>query len=103
MYGIGLSKGIGIENIRIHGKRHTLFKTDDNRLRMVDGTCPHRGAKLADGRVKGKNIQCPYHGWEFGGDGKLKKVPSSESLCCVCRTLVYLVKQFTVINDEALV
>lgn len=82
MYGIGLSKGIGIENIRIHGKRHTLFKTDDNRLRMVDGTCPHRGAKLADGRVKGQNIQCPYHGWEFDGDGKLKKVPSSKSLPC---------------------
>lgn len=34
--------------------------------------CPHRGAKLSLGRVlnhlHGARLECPYHGWQFGGD-----------------------------------
>lgn len=35
--------------------------------------CPHRGAKLSLGRVlthlHGARLECPYHGWQFAGDG----------------------------------
>jgi phenylpropionate dioxygenase-like ring-hydroxylating dioxygenase large terminal subunit len=34
--------------------------------------CPHRGARLSLGRVlhhlHGARLECPYHGWQFGGD-----------------------------------
>ena len=34
--------------------------------------CPHRGASLSLGRVlnhlHGARLECPYHGWQFGGD-----------------------------------
>jgi phenylpropionate dioxygenase-like ring-hydroxylating dioxygenase large terminal subunit len=34
--------------------------------------CPHRGAQLSLGRVlshvHGARLECPYHGWQFGGD-----------------------------------
>jgi phenylpropionate dioxygenase-like ring-hydroxylating dioxygenase large terminal subunit len=34
--------------------------------------CPHRGARLSLGRVllhlRGARLECPYHGWQFGGD-----------------------------------
>ena len=33
--------------------------------------CPHRGARLSLGRVvpqaQGARLECPYHGWQFGG------------------------------------
>ncbi|MGE0879393.1 MAG: Rieske 2Fe-2S domain-containing protein [Acidimicrobiia bacterium] len=37
--------------------------------------CPHREAKLSKGYVCDGNIVCPYHGWEFSGNGRLAKVP----------------------------
>lgn len=34
--------------------------------------CPHQGAQLSLGRVlnhlHGARLECPYHGWQFGGD-----------------------------------
>ena len=32
--------------------------------------CPHRGMKLAEGRVRNGQLECPYHGWTFGPDGR---------------------------------
>jgi phenylpropionate dioxygenase-like ring-hydroxylating dioxygenase large terminal subunit len=82
MYGLGLSQGLNLERIKIRSNEHVLFKTKDGRISMVDAVCPHRGAKLCNGKVKGNNIQCPYHGWEFSTNGTLMKVPSSGNIPC---------------------
>jgi phenylpropionate dioxygenase-like ring-hydroxylating dioxygenase large terminal subunit len=39
-------------------------------------TCIHRGASLGLGKVKGNHVQCPYHGWQFDGDGRCRTIPS---------------------------
>lgn len=31
----------------------------------VHGTCPHRGAQLAQGALHGNMLVCPWHAWEF--------------------------------------
>jgi nitrite reductase/ring-hydroxylating ferredoxin subunit len=31
----------------------------------VDDACPHHGASLADGRVRGTVVRCPWHDWPF--------------------------------------
>jgi len=31
---------------------------------------------LGDGKVRGDCIQCPYHGWEFNGEGDCQRIPS---------------------------
>lgn len=39
--------------------------------------CPHRGAKLAMGKLQDGNLECPYHGWRYrSGDGRCILVPS---------------------------
>jgi len=51
-----------------------LFGTRDDPKAMVD-RCPHRGAALSGGRLKDGNVQCPYHGWTFDGEGLLVDIP----------------------------
>ena len=52
-----------------------VFRGEDGALRAIDNRCAHRQLKLSGGRVEGCNVVCPYHGWAYGGDGKLCKVP----------------------------
>jgi len=43
--------------------------------------CAHRFAKLSAGKViDDDRIQCPYHGWEYGVDGKCVRIPSCPNL-----------------------
>ena len=37
--------------------------------------CPHRGVALSLGRVENGEIQCPFHGWRFGADGRCVATP----------------------------
>lgn len=45
-------------------------------VKVFRDVCPHRYARLSDGRVVNDNIQCPYHGWEFSADGRCAHVPA---------------------------
>ena len=80
LYGIGISKGLGMESIRIGGKKHVLFRGESGKVSMLEAQCPHRGANLCKGKIKGDRVQCPYHGWEYDADGKLVKVPSTPTI-----------------------
>lgn len=40
--------------------------------------CPHLGANLAHGRVRGACIECPFHGWRFTGDGHVDSIAYCE-------------------------
>ena len=45
----------------------------------MDAYCPHLGANLAlGGRVEGCNLVCPYHWWEYDGDGRNVRIPYSD-------------------------
>ncbi|MCK0175390.1 aromatic ring-hydroxylating dioxygenase subunit alpha [Mycolicibacterium sp. F2034L] len=54
-----------------------VFRDSTGAARVTDRRCIHRGANLADGKVVGDNIQCPYHGWQFDGStGACARIPS---------------------------
>jgi phenylpropionate dioxygenase-like ring-hydroxylating dioxygenase large terminal subunit len=40
--------------------------------------CPHRGFRVAEGEGFRSTLQCGYHGWTFGLDGRLKGAPRSD-------------------------
>lgn len=54
-----------------------LFRSKKEIIAMLD-KCPHRNAPLSCGKVRDGNIQCPYHGWVFNGDGKCVEIPGME-------------------------
>jgi len=50
----------------IEGQELVLWRAQDGALRAGPGACPHMGASLACGRVRGDNLVCPWHGLELG-------------------------------------
>jgi phenylpropionate dioxygenase-like ring-hydroxylating dioxygenase large terminal subunit len=62
--------------VRMLGQDFALFRDAQGRARCVSNPCTHRGAALADGKVVGGLIQCPYHGWSFDGEGHCRWIPS---------------------------
>ena len=47
-------------------------------MAAVDAFCPHLGANLAHGQVKGDRLQCPFHGWQLDGSGRVCDPPSAK-------------------------
>lgn len=53
-----------------------LWRDDQAQPRGLHDQCPHRGAQLSLGRVCQGQLQCPYHGWRFNGQGDCTHVPA---------------------------
>jgi phenylpropionate dioxygenase-like ring-hydroxylating dioxygenase large terminal subunit len=59
------------------GEPLTVFLTEGGEPAVLADRCPHRGASLSLGQVRGAGIQCPYHGWKWeGGGGRCTRIPS---------------------------
>ena len=46
-----------------------VFRTASGVLGAVDAHCPHMGAHLGTGRVRGEHLECGLHCWRIGVDG----------------------------------
>lgn len=53
-----------------------LFRDSQGKVNCLLDRCAHRNVPLSDGQCLRGNIQCPYHGWEFNGDGKCITIPA---------------------------
>ncbi|HEX5466429.1 MAG TPA: aromatic ring-hydroxylating dioxygenase subunit alpha [Candidatus Limnocylindrales bacterium] len=65
----------------VAGERLVLIRGRDAVLRAFHNVCRHRGATLLEaetGRLP--RIQCPYHAWTYGLDGRLSGAPHTERL-----------------------
>ena len=58
-----------------------LFGTERG-IHALRDVCPHRRVPLSKGWVKGDAIVCPYHGWEFVGEGTCRRVPGLVDDAC---------------------
>ncbi len=62
--------------VQILGLKFIAFRDSDGDPHVLSDTCIHRGGSLGKGWVKAGHAICPYHGWEYGGDGKCTKIPT---------------------------
>ena len=66
------------------------WRTEDGVPHMADAYCPHLGAHLGyGGRVEGCNLVCPYHWWEYDGEGRNVHVPYSTRTNAKARLRTY--------------
>lgn len=53
-----------------------VYRGEDGGVRAVSSRCPHLGANVGLGFVRGNDIVCPFHHWQFDGQGTCVKLPS---------------------------
>ncbi len=70
-----LSKGQA-KAVDVLGRTLVVYRTESGELAAMDRFCPHMGASLAQGKVVGEKIVCPFHAWEYGRDGVCSRIPS---------------------------
>jgi phenylpropionate dioxygenase-like ring-hydroxylating dioxygenase large terminal subunit len=56
-----------------------LYRREDGTAVALENRCPHRGAPLSLGCLKGDDVQCGYHGFLYGSDGACRNVPSMKA------------------------
>ena len=68
-----------VRRVQCVGEQIALFRsTTDGQVAAVDAFCPHQGANLADGAVEGDRLQCPFHGWQLDGQGRIRSHPGAD-------------------------
>jgi len=55
-----------------------VTRAADDELRAFANVCRHRGFPVADGNGKRETLQCRYHAWTYGLDGRLRTAPRSD-------------------------
>ena len=52
-----------------------VVRGEDGAVRVFRNACRHRGTRIADGSGCARAFVCPYHGWTYRLDGRLRHVP----------------------------
>jgi len=82
------------------GQRLVIYRGADGQVRCLDAFCPHLGADLSAGTVKGNLLQCAFHNWTYDGSGQCVKIPYCDKIPPKAKTRSYPVKE---INQTVLI
>ncbi|EIE25673.1 hypothetical protein COCSUDRAFT_39968 [Coccomyxa subellipsoidea C-169] len=67
-------------SLMLLGKQLVLWRDGEQQWRCFEDSCPHRKVPLSEGRVEQGGLQCGYHGWIFGSDGRPTHIPQLHSV-----------------------
>ena len=83
-YGVAFSDELKpgeVKPLRYFDREIVLFRTEAGVAHVIEAYCPHLGAHLGyGGTVQGDQIACPFHGWQFSGDGFCRSVPYAKNM-----------------------
>jgi phenylpropionate dioxygenase-like ring-hydroxylating dioxygenase large terminal subunit len=55
-----------------------LVRDEEGTLRAFLNVCRHRGSLVCEGSGRRMTLQCPYHAWTYGLDGRLVAAPRAD-------------------------
>jgi choline monooxygenase len=55
-----------------------VTRAEDGPTRAFVNVCRHRGSTIAEGAGNRRTLQCPYHAWTYGLDGRLRAAPRAD-------------------------
>jgi len=62
--------------MNVLGSQYVLWRDMAGKAHLFDSYCAHLGANLAlGGVVKDNCLKCPFHGWEYDGEGNCNRIP----------------------------
>ena len=65
-----------VKRVRCFDEELVVFRTRSGAVHVLDAYCAHLGAHLAEGgRVMGETLRCPFHGWQYDGNGTCVEIP----------------------------
>lgn len=62
------------------GEPLVITRSRDGKLRGFFNVCKHRAGPVASGKGNRNSLQCRYHGWTYGLDGRLLSAPEFEGV-----------------------
>ena len=62
------------------GEPLVITRSKEGTLRGFYNVCRHRAGPAANGKGNRKSLQCRYHGWTYGLDGRLLNAPEFEGV-----------------------
>jgi nitrite reductase/ring-hydroxylating ferredoxin subunit len=70
-----------VKPLRYFGRDLVIWRGEDGQPRMLDAHCRHLGAHLGHGgRVVGNLVECPFHAWQYDGQGVVQAIPYAERI-----------------------
>lgn len=67
-------KPLGVTRL---GERLVFWRDSHGAVHCLEDHCVHRGIQLYLGKVLGDRLQCPFHGFEYDGQGKVQLIPAN--------------------------
>ncbi|YAF94529.1 MAG: Rieske 2Fe-2S domain-containing protein [Nodularia sp. CChRGM 3473] len=64
-----------VKAVTILGRELAIYRGKDKRVVTCDAYCPHMGAHLGEGNVKGNELRCFFHHWQFDAEGICVDIP----------------------------
>lgn len=75
------------------GRPTVAFRTASGGIGVIDARCSHMGADLSLGQVVGDSIRCPFHGWEYGHDGRCRRIPGQDAIPPGARQMAFTAQE----------
>jgi phenylpropionate dioxygenase-like ring-hydroxylating dioxygenase large terminal subunit len=64
----------------ICGEPLVFWRQEDGTPAVLEDRCCHRHMPLSEGKLKGSNVECSYHGLVYDASGACVKVPSQKAI-----------------------
>lgn len=71
---VGNKKPINVKRLN---ETMVLWRNYNGKVNCIADRCCHRGASLSCGKLVGDKVECPFHGFLFDADGKVKLIPAN--------------------------
>lgn len=70
-----------VQTLQYFGTEFVIWRGEDGKVNAADPFCPHLGAHLGTGSdVIGNDLRCPFHHWQFNGDGGVTEIPYTDMI-----------------------
>jgi phenylpropionate dioxygenase-like ring-hydroxylating dioxygenase large terminal subunit len=64
-----------VKSYDLLNRRIAIYRDGSGVVYALDARCPHLGADLGQGKVVGDQLQCAFHHWRLGPDGRCRHAP----------------------------
>ena len=59
------------------GEKMVFWRDAQGKIACAVDQCPHRGAALSAGKLRGDCVECPFHGFQFNSTGLCTMIPAN--------------------------